>query len=424
FEADDTLTNSVQFIVEPAENPPVLRRLGSEIRIEQQKKYRGKVTPLVRLPAAQCPEINVNLGKGELSFIDIRATLTIKHGMGDVDVRGGSGPVQVSLGMGEVAISRRNDPLEVKNGMGDVAIDRCRGGINVALGRGDIAVAESGPDIVLKNGSGDIAVARPVDGQLHISTGKGDVAVSGGDAYGLIVNSGKGDIFSSARLSVRPGDQGEPVDEASDEDEEAPIFSFDEDITLNLSGLEFDAGEHGVRVTRDGRDVLKLGPEGVQISSGGRELSLGPEGVRLGGAGEKSSGDQRFSFETGRGDLHVQLPTDLKARVEVLATGDVQSDVPMVSVGRPGPRGTVKRLVGVTDGGDQAGRVNVRLRTGRGDVALRSMRVSPREPAQPAQRAEETDNEERARVILEALSRGDLSVGEAERLLAALERSG
>lgn len=427
FESDESLTGVVQLIVEPAQNAPVLRRLGDSLSIEQRGRYRGKVTPLVRVPAAACPDMEVILDKGDLSFNEISTVLTIKLGKGDVDVRDGHGELSVAAGMGDVAVGRRSGAVGIKLGMGDVAVSRCTGGLTVAVGKGDIAVADSGSEIEVKTGAGDIAIARPLDAQIEVDTGKGNVALAGGEAFRLAIRTGKGDIVSTTRLSIRPGDDDDVVD---DPDEESDVL--DEDVILNLGDLnlgalqdlQFEAGETGVRIARGGQDLLKLGPDGVEINRGGRQISLGPEGIRVGSPRGKAGTEQRFSFNTGRGDLNVELPSDLTLRVEVLATGDVQSDVPLVSVGRPGPRGSVKRLVGVTDGGEQESRVNVLLHTRRGDVTLTAVRVTPRSSDVPDQSEVESDRDEQARVILEALARGDLSIGEAERLLAALDRSG
>lgn len=427
FEADDTLEGIIQLIVEPVQDAPVLRRSGRVLDLEQKGRYRGKVTPLIRVPAGECPRVGVKLGKGDLTFSEINAPLAIKLGMGDVNVRGGTGAMAASIGKGDISIARRDEAIAVKLGMGDVSIAGCQQGIVVALGRGDISLSDCGSEVELKTGNGDISIANPQEGEVFASTSSGDISIAGGDVYRVMARTGKGDIHSTTRLLARAEDlQPEPEDTEDIggilslfRDEEGASV---EDIVLNLSDLQFEAGDQGVRIARGDRDILRLGPDGIQISGKGREISLGPDGIRVGGTGMVPSGSEQFSFDTGRGDIRVDLASDLPARVEVLATGDVQSDVPLVSVGRPGPRGTVKRQVGVTDGGDRSGRVNIRLRTGRGDVALRTVRVPPRPQPTPDAGAAETDRDERARVILEALARGDLSVGEAERLLAALDQ--
>lgn len=422
FETDTSLSGVAQLIVEPAQHAPVLHRSGSELLLEQQGRFRGRVTALVRLPAEQCPGMAVNVSKGDLSFNDVPAAMALNLGMGDLVVRGGAGEIALNLGKGDVRISDRSEAIAVKVGMGDVAINRCKSPIVLEVGKGDVALARCEADIDLRLGSGDVAVGHPEGGYVTIANGSGDIAVGGGSVSGLKIHTARGDIASTARLVLRPED----TRYEADKDAMFNVDDFVEGVDVmgvNLGELAFEANDEGLRVARGNRDLLRLGPEGIHISRGGREISLGPDGIRVGGAAS-SVGPDHFTFDTGKGDIHVDLPSDLALRVEILATGDVDSDVPLVSVGRPGPRGTTKRLVGVRDGGEAGPRANVRLKTGRGDVALRTVRVPAAPPPAKPESRTEMDRDERARVILEALSRGDLSVSEAERLLAALDRSG
>ena len=422
FETDASLSGVAQLIVEPAQHAPLLHRSGSELLLEQQGRFRGRVTALVRLPAERCPGMAVNVNKGDLSFSDVPAAMALNVGMGDLVVRGGAGEIALKVGKGDVRITDRAESIAASVGMGDIAINRCQSPISLEAGKGDVALARCGADINVRLGSGDVAIGQPEGGYVTITNGSGDIAVGGGSVSGLRIRTGRGDIVSNTRLVLRPED----VRAADGEDEAFHPGEFMEGVDavgINLGGLAFEANDEGLRVARGNRDLLRLGPEGIHISRGGREISVGPDGIRVGGA-SSSVGPDHFTFDTGKGDIHVDLPSDLALRVEILATGDVQSDVPLVSVGRPGPRGTTKRLVGVRDGGEAGPRANVRLKTGRGDVKLRTVRVPPPTPASNLESKTETDRDERARVILEALARGDLSVSEAERLLAALDRAG
>jgi hypothetical protein len=417
FEADDTLGGTLQMIGEPAENLPVIRQSGSAITIRQTGRYRGKVRPLVRVPAADCPTTVVTLGKGELAFQGINADVAIKLGLGDVDVRNGAGALAVSLGKGDVSVARRLGNVAVKIGMGDTSIAGCSGLLAINLGKGDVRVSDPATNVEIRTGNGDINVRRPLGGSLSINSGRGDVSIDGGESGSVAVRTGKGDLRSSVRLLANVDQEGDDEPESYED-----FDDFEPTDTFSLGDLEIEANDDGVRIGRGSRNIVRLGPEGIQIRGSNREISLGPEGIRVGGPHTDESGNERFVFDTGRGDVHVDLPSDLNVRVEVLATGDVKSDVPLVSVARPGPRGTMKRLVGVADGTGTGPRANIRVRTRRGDVSLHSVRVQPRvaTPEQPTEEAAGRD--EQARVILEALSRGDLSINEADRLLERLDR--
>lgn len=419
FESDPSLSGVVQLIVEPAQHAPVLVRSGSELRLDQKGRYRGRVTPLVRLPAERCPDIFVNLGKGDVALNEIPAgEIALNLGMGDFIVRGGPGEIALKLGKGDVAISDCSGAIAASVGMGDIAVNRCQGSIAIDSGRGDVALSRCGADVQVRLGAGDITVGHPDGGHITLITGSGDVGVGGGNVNGLMARTSKGDITSTARLVLR-------AEDVVDEDEPYSGDDFREELEalgVNLGDLAFEANDEGLRIARGDRELLRLGHDGIQISAGKRKLTVGHSGISF-GAGT-ASGPDHFSFDTGKGDIHVDLPSDLALRVEILATGDVRSDVPLVSVGRPGPKGSTKRLVGVRDGGETRPRANVRLKTSRGDVDLRTVRVAALTPAEAVEPKNQTEREERERVILEALSRGDLSVSEAERLLAALERSG
>jgi hypothetical protein len=138
-----------------------------------------------------------------------------------------------------------------------------------------------------------------------------------------------------------------------------------------------------------------------------------------------------FDVQTTKGDISLDVPSNVPTRVEtIINSGDVHSDIPLVSVGRPGPRGATQRFVGVSGSPGAADRLSIKLMTNRGDIRIRSVAhpvtppAPPRPPRQPSSPVspERTGREERMRSILDSLSRGDLSVTDAERMLAELER--
>jgi hypothetical protein len=163
-------------------------------------------------------------------------------------------------------------------------------------------------------------------------------------------------------------------------------------------------------------------------------------------AGEMGVKPGEFDVETANGDIAVHVPAEQPLRVEALVSGgDVRSDIPLVSVGRPGPRGATQRLVGGTSPGN-GGRLNLRVRAERGDIRIRAMRYAPAAPSVPAAplaptaptppapptpptpptppmpAAPRSEREEQINAILNQLASGSLDVAEAERLLEALEQ--
>jgi hypothetical protein len=418
IETDASLSDMVQLICEPAQNAPILKRADSRLEIRQNSRYRGRVRPLLRVPGVDCPETSIKIDKGDLAVNQMHATLGISLGMGDIAISGSTGQIGIKLGKGDIALTDVAGEVGVKQGMGDVAVRRCAGPVVVACGRGDVSVAESGPDIEVSSGSGDIAVRQALGGDLKLSTGNGDILIDKGEAASAQVKTANGDIFSTLRM-VPDGEQPdvEPAEETVVEyPDPGDIEQFD------IGDLRFEAGEHGVRIARGGKDIVRLGPDGIQVRRGKHDLSIDSDGIRY-GAGT-SYNEEHFDFDSGRGDISIDLPDDMSLRVEVLVTGDIHSDMPLVGVGRPGPRGSTKRFVGVRDiSREDAARVGVKVRTKRGDVALRMVKVEPRAQSEPGPEMSSVDKvgkEEQARVVLEALAKGALTVEEAERLLEGL----
>ncbi len=204
------------------------------------------------------------------------------------------------------------------------------------------------------------------------------------------------------------------VEEAIDEVVEA----LDEEVRFNLGSVEFIAGESGVRVSTGGTERFVAGPEGVRFrrADGSLIFAASDQGLRM-GASERG-GKEHFRFKTGRGSIMLDVAEDQPARVElILNRGEIQSDIPLVEVGRPGPRSSTRRYVGVSDS-SETDRILLRALTQRGDIHLRL--------AKPPREATRTDGistrDRQRRQILEALSRGRITASEADILLAAMER--
>lgn len=430
IETDASLSNMVQLICEPAQNAPMLKRADSRLEIRQSSRYRGRVRPLLRVPAIDCPDTAVKIGKGDLVVGQMHATLGISLGMGDIAISNASAPVGIKSGKGDVSLTDIAAEVGIKQGMGDVSIRGCAGEVVISVGKGDVSVTDAGPDIEVSSGNGDIHVRRSLGGLLRLSTGHGDIAIDKGEASTTQIKTGNGDISSTLRMVVDElvPDQQAEEDASAGAPELGPSEVFDlGDLSefADLGDLGFAAGEHGLTISRGGKDIVRLGPDGIQVRRGKHDLSIGSDGIRYGAGSAVSYNDERFTFDSGRGDIAVDLPNDLNLRVEVLMTGDIHSDVPLVGVGRPGPRGTTKRFVGVQDTAKTSSpRVGVKVHTKRGDATIRLVKVEPRVQEERAPAAPSLDTvarEEQARVVLEALATGALTVEEAERLLEGLD---
>ncbi|HUG15413.1 MAG TPA: DUF4097 family beta strand repeat-containing protein [Thermomicrobiales bacterium] len=459
IEADPRLRGEVRLTARRGPHGPEMRRENGGLLIHQRGRYRGGQAVL-SVPEQDCPPISGSHDRGGLSFVKVNADVSLEHGMGDARFEGGHGATEVASGRGDVTLDGRTGDITVKSGSGDIgvtggvgaivlasgrgdiALDDCNGNLIVKSGAGDVAASDCGGSLDIKLGAGDIAVARPKDAWLVTSTGSGDVSIRGGSLIALRAKSGRGDIVSTANLLLAHIEDAELAGSGQGHDEEAGESSADPfgiHELLRSKGLEFMAGDKGVRIS-GGPFEFEASDEGVRFGKGTFSFIANDQGVRIFSGDDDRPG--QFDAQTGKGDVSIDVPANVPARIEaIINSGDVRSDIPLVSVGRPGPRGTTQRLVGVSGSPSATERLNIKLKTNRGDIRVRAINQPapptpprpPRAPVPPDQAPtariasvaeRQPTEEERMRSILDALARGDLSVDAAERALAALERDG
>jgi hypothetical protein len=475
---DASLDGRVHLQVEAGSNAPSLVREGDELVLYQRGRFRG-TTPVLLVPQRDCPPIEGSHDKGEVIFDQVVAPVSLSHGMGDLRATGGRGELALRVGKGDVLVESRRGVLALKLGMGDIrvarstglmalslgkgdiVIDTCEGDIAVKSGMGDLVVGDTSGALTIKSGTGDLEINRPRHQAITLNSASGDVHVRQGAVTALRIKAGRGDVHSSATLVHEAGVIEHPVDDPDDDEllasAGASFAEFEQvrEELLNLGdllrskGLELELGDKGVRLA-GGPIAFEASEQGVRFGKGDFQLEISDEGIRVNRGDERTSG--AFDIATGKGDIFVDVPVGVPIRVEALVNGgDVHSDIPLVSVGRPGPRGTVQRFVGATGSPSVTDRLNVRLRTDRGDIRVRSVAVVSTPPVPPRPRAPQPpqppqppvapvsfhdqptqrvasppppSREERMRAILDALSRGELTITDAERQLAELDSQG
>lgn len=443
FEADAALGNFIELHAEPGDNAPIMTRTGDRVKITQDGTYESDAPPVVRLPTGKVPSLGVNIDRGSLSinFDGVEADIGVNIDRGNVRISGGQGSTGINVDRGNVQIMNRTGDLGCNIDRGDLMVKGVAGNAGLNLDHGNASISDSSGKVSLNVDRGEVSIARPQEQTLRISASNGSIAIRHGSVRGLTVNTDRGNILSRTRLLPGPRDDEDmsdddivheavvdvEVDSIVDEAlADAGIHREGESVRFNLGSMVFEAGEEGVRIARGGQEVFRASPEGVEIR--GRDgkpiFAATDQGVRYRGRDIGQTG-QRYQFNTGRGNIQVDIPADLAARVELIVNrGQAESDIPLVEVNRPGPRGSTRRFVGVTDSSDTE-RVLVRASTGRGNVEVRRRPIgapSPPAPPAPPSAPGAASRDERRRAVLDALSKGKISVEEAQKLISAIER--
>ena len=332
------------------------------------------------LPEAAGIPVVAQTGNGDISAGNVRQVTRLKTGKGDVAAAHTSGSLTIESGKGDVAVSDIGGALEINTGAGDVAVNEVRGGLKVHTGRGDVAIKSITGALDVKTGSGDVVVNNWAQGRSgngaadtsSIHSGSGDVVIKNAQAAALSLRTGRGDCIAAR---------------------------------CDIADLEM----------RTGSGDLKL---------------------------DGDPGGGRWQVNTGKGDISLALPGNAGVRVQAVTRhGTVSTALPRVNVGRPGPASAHSdRSIMVL--GDEP-RAEVELETGKGDISVRTygparatkaveQPVYTAEiveagsgtpqlpPTQPAIVPATRPNGAATMAVLESLSKGEISVSEAEMLLKAI----
>lgn len=328
--------------------------------------------------------------------LDVRLTLPpgvevveLHSGYGRIDAEGMRSRTRLKSGFGVLTLRASAGEAELTTGKGSVEIDGHDGDTRASTGYGDVRAARLRGKAHLKSGNGAVEVLD-CDGEVKASSGNGDISLRGvaGEAE---VTTGRGQVTIRAprQLAVR--------------------------ATTGMGAIHVDDGS--VRGLR-----LHSGMGALSVSAG---LAPGT-----------------YELTTGMGAIEMALHPGVATRVDAQSSfGQVRSDFPLVRVGRSGPLGFgAVRMVGSIGEGEP--RVDVALRTGKGEVTLRRAGAyaapgagrpyqaeperAPDEPVvtdamrsdpPPSSSGRSTGRPDSTRAVLEALARGDITPTEAEDLL-------
>ncbi len=343
------------------------------------KSFLGRVDLRLSVPS-NVRHLSVTTGLGSVWVERCPVEVRVRTGKGDVTLGTGAEQVDVTCGMGAVRITGFAGACALQTGLGEVTLADGQGSARIRTGKGKVEIRDGTLDLEATTGLGEVHLDR-LSGRANVRTALGDLAVVQARALALEAQTGNGAV----RL-----------------------------------GGEFRA---------------------IRARSGFGGIAAQPS--RLSGSAE---------LTTGNGSIDVTLPSGQAIRVDAgTGRGQVESDVPLMPVGQPGPEGYFSRRVVGTFGSGEI-EATLRVRTGNGNVRLRQARaVVPPEPAAdtvaaaasasgaPAPPAEVPTAATAAPEtpaaaspgpgepapapgpsrleILQALSRGEITVEEAERRL-------
>ena len=366
IESEPALPGIVRLEGAVGEHAPELRSEGGHLVLHQRGRHRPpteKTSVVLCVPRDHCPPIDGEVNTGQLLLKDINASVNVKSGTGAVRIEGGTGPATLSSGTGHASAHNREGSINLNSGTGGVEASRINGPLKLNNGTGHVRVTDCIGPIRANQGAGDFSVSKWM-GEIHLNIGSGTTTFKNCDVQHASLNSGSG--------AVR----------------------FERGT---LEGLKLTAGAGEVVSTA----LLAEGPNGAAPTK-----------------------EQTYEVTAGSGDITFALPKDIPARVEaIVKDGEVISDVPLVNVGRPGPKSAARRYVGVTTVSttrDLSPLLNLRLQSDKGDITLRldgKVRMRSNAASEDVQPGESDGNDAEVRAVLDALERKEISVDEAEALL-------
>ncbi len=302
------------------------------------------------------------------------------------------------------------DAAELTTGWGSVNVDSLRGRLKLATGHGAVSFRCSRGVAEVTTGNGELSI-QGYEGRLTATTGNGRARIQGlrGDASLRTGNGGLEVLDSEGRLRVKVGNGDVLISGVGGE---AELMTGHGRVEINASrnlAVQATTAHGSIHVDRGIVRSLQLRSTMGSLTS---TANLAPG---------------KYDLSTSVGDISIEVPADARARVDAQTSfGQVNSDFPLVRVGRSGPMGFGGvRMVGSTGEGEPE--LDISLRSGKGRLSL--LKAAPQSPApvktvppvpvEPVRTAEaEEAPQDPTLALLQAVARGELSPQEADDLLS------
>ncbi|MGY1591902.1 DUF4097 family beta strand repeat-containing protein [Geodermatophilus sp. SYSU D00708] len=182
------LSVEVEALDEAAEH--LLDRVGIDVAEGPPLRLRVAV-PERRLFGAPAFAVRVGTPAG--------ATVRVRAGSADCDLRGPLGPVVVASASGECAVEECTE-LQVRNASGDVRVGTVHGAATLGTASGGVRVGSAGGAVEVRTASGDVDLGS-AGGDTSVRSASGDVSVAGTAGGDVRLTTVSGD----ATVGVLPG---------------------------------------------------------------------------------------------------------------------------------------------------------------------------------------------------------------------------
>ncbi len=445
---------------------PEVERDGGVLHIRQRHHPPPRRLNLRLAIPARVETVRLWTGAGKIDAEALRGVVRLETGHGDLFLRDAGGTTELKTGAGRIEVAQGGGRLQAHSGHGDIILRDMSGEATLETGAGKVEVrapqalvlhAHSGhgdilvPDgsiqslqaatsagrvecsaeltsghHVLSSGMGDILL-RDASGDVALMTAAGRIEVGGTEGH-LRAHSGHGDIMLRSASGEVELDTSAGRIEIGAVDGRLQAHTGSGDIRLRAASGQVDvhSGSGRIEVTAP-RDVAIHAHSAngdIRIGTGtARQLDLQSNSGRVECLAQPAPGHHELASRNG--DVLLQLFAGSRARVDLqTGAGQVHSDFPLVRVGRPGAMSfNAKRMVGSIGEGEPE--LDIALRTSRGQIFLRRGGHHGEDAAptgdqhdSDAETAASPEQPDRMLAVLKALAQGDISVEEADALLA------
>jgi len=157
-------------------------------------------------------DCRIKTGMGQIRIGQAEA-LTVKTGIGDINVDRATGHAEVTTGSGDVRVRELDASGVIKNSNGDTWVGVAGGDLRIKAANGNIAVDLAKATVGAKSANGDVRLGEAMRDSVVLETHLGDIEVGirDGTAAWLDVRAAAGKVLNSLESADAPEPSAETV---------------------------------------------------------------------------------------------------------------------------------------------------------------------------------------------------------------------